>query len=122
MVPNHGVRLATIRSASLRAKGRCCLYEPGARKHGCSTPTDLSVQLGATAQLQNWPFHVFLSVPLEPELVERIGAREGWRAKTSIPFCTSRKRAVCRRYCLRRAAIAGWRLRPVLAPVLISRR
>ena len=31
---------------------------------------------------QNWPFHVFLSVPLEPDQVERIGAREGWRAKT----------------------------------------
>ena len=31
---------------------------------------------------QTWPFHVFLSVPLEPEQVERIGAREGWRAKT----------------------------------------
>jgi hypothetical protein len=31
---------------------------------------------------QNWPFHVLLSVPLEPEQVERIGAREGWRAKT----------------------------------------
>jgi hypothetical protein len=31
---------------------------------------------------QTWPFHVLLSVPLEPEEVERIGAREGWRAKT----------------------------------------
>ena len=31
---------------------------------------------------QTWPFHVFLSVPLEPEQVERIGVREGWRAKT----------------------------------------
>lgn len=30
---------------------------------------------------RTWPFHVFLSVPLEPEEVERIGAREGWRAK-----------------------------------------
>jgi len=29
-----------------------------------------------------WPFHVLLSVQLEPEQVERIGAREGWRAKT----------------------------------------
>ena len=29
-----------------------------------------------------WPFHVLLSVPLEPEEVEAIGAREGWRAKT----------------------------------------
>ena len=31
---------------------------------------------------QTWPFHVLLSVPLEREEVERIGAREGWRAKT----------------------------------------
>ena len=31
---------------------------------------------------QNWPFHMLLSVPLQPEQVERIGAREGWRAKT----------------------------------------
>ncbi|HTZ37956.1 MAG TPA: hypothetical protein VMB84_18140 [Stellaceae bacterium] len=31
---------------------------------------------------QTWPFHVLLSVPLEREAVERIGAREGWRAKT----------------------------------------
>ena len=30
---------------------------------------------------QTWPFHVFLSVPLASEQVERIGAREGWRAK-----------------------------------------
>jgi hypothetical protein len=31
---------------------------------------------------QNWPFHLLLSVPLEREEVERIGTREGWRAKT----------------------------------------
>jgi hypothetical protein len=31
---------------------------------------------------QTWPFHALLSVQLEPEQVERIGAREGWRAKT----------------------------------------
>ena len=31
---------------------------------------------------QTWPFHVLLSVPREAEEVERIGAREGWRAKT----------------------------------------
>jgi len=31
---------------------------------------------------QTWPFHVLLSVPREVEEVERIGAREGWRAKT----------------------------------------
>ncbi|HEX3862920.1 MAG TPA: hypothetical protein VHY35_14620 [Stellaceae bacterium] len=28
-----------------------------------------------------WPFHMLLSVPQEPEEIERIGAREGWRAK-----------------------------------------
>jgi hypothetical protein len=31
---------------------------------------------------QTWPFHLLLSVPREAEEVERIGAREGWRAKT----------------------------------------
>ena len=31
---------------------------------------------------KTWPFHVLLSVPLEREEIERIGAREGWRAKT----------------------------------------
>jgi hypothetical protein len=31
---------------------------------------------------QTWPFHVLLSVPREVEEVERIGARQGWRAKT----------------------------------------
>jgi len=29
-----------------------------------------------------WPFHVLVSVPLDREDVERIRAREGWRAKT----------------------------------------
>jgi hypothetical protein len=31
---------------------------------------------------QTWPFHVSLSVPHGAEEVERIGAREGWRART----------------------------------------
>lgn len=31
---------------------------------------------------QTWPFHMLLSVPRTAEEVERIGAREGWRAKT----------------------------------------
>lgn len=31
---------------------------------------------------QTWPFHVFLSVPREPDDIERIGAREGWHAQT----------------------------------------
>jgi len=31
---------------------------------------------------QTWPFHVLLSVPHDAGEVERIGAREGWRAKT----------------------------------------
>jgi hypothetical protein len=30
----------------------------------------------------NWPFHALVSVALEAEQVEQIGAREGWRAKT----------------------------------------
>jgi hypothetical protein len=29
-----------------------------------------------------WPFHVLLSVPLEPDEIERIGARKARRAKT----------------------------------------
>lgn len=44
---------------------------------------DDQVVFGRNASPPNtWPFHVFLSVPLEREEVERIGAREGWRAKT----------------------------------------
>jgi hypothetical protein len=31
---------------------------------------------------QTWPFAVLLSVPREAEEVKRIGAREGWRART----------------------------------------
>ena len=31
---------------------------------------------------QTWPFHIFLSVPLDREAVELIGTREGWRTKT----------------------------------------
>jgi hypothetical protein len=31
---------------------------------------------------QTWPFHVLISVPLEADRIEAIGAREGWRAKT----------------------------------------
>jgi hypothetical protein len=31
---------------------------------------------------RTWPFHIFLSVPLDCEAVERIGTREGWRTKT----------------------------------------
>ena len=31
---------------------------------------------------KTWPFHLLLSVPLEPEQIEAIGAREGWRART----------------------------------------
>jgi len=35
-----------------------------------------------TAPPQTWPFHALLSVALDAEQVEKIGAREGWRAKT----------------------------------------
>jgi len=31
---------------------------------------------------RTWPFHVLLSVPLESDEIERIGERQGWRAKT----------------------------------------
>ena len=31
---------------------------------------------------KTWPFHALLSVSLDAEQVENIGAREGWRAKT----------------------------------------
>jgi hypothetical protein len=31
---------------------------------------------------RSWPFHVLLSVPRGREEIERIGVREGWRAKT----------------------------------------
>lgn len=40
------------------------------------------VVFGKQPAPQNWPFHLLLSVPLEREEVERIGAREGWRTKT----------------------------------------
>jgi hypothetical protein len=46
-------------------------------------PIDDQVVFGEnTAPPRSWPFHVLLSVPRESEEVERIGAREGWRAKT----------------------------------------
>jgi hypothetical protein len=46
-------------------------------------PNDDQVVFGDnTAPPTTWPFHVFLSVPREADEVERIGAREGWRAKT----------------------------------------
>jgi hypothetical protein len=31
---------------------------------------------------ETWLFHILLSVPLEPQEIEAIGRREGWRAKT----------------------------------------
>jgi hypothetical protein len=43
---------------------------------------DQVVFAGNPTPPQAWPFHVLLSVPREAEEVERIGAREGWRAKT----------------------------------------
>ena len=36
---------------------------------------------------ETWPFHVLLSVPLEPEEIEAIGAREGWRPRPSAAAC-----------------------------------
>jgi hypothetical protein len=46
------------------------------------TATTRSCSAKTRHHRETGPFHVFLSVPLEPEQVERIGAREGWRAKT----------------------------------------
>jgi len=43
---------------------------------------DDQVVFGKQAVPQAWPFHALVSVPLSREEVERIGAREGWRAKT----------------------------------------
>lgn len=44
---------------------------------------DDQVVFGENAAPPNtWPFHLLLSVPLGQREVERIGAREGWRAKT----------------------------------------
>src|SRR5271156_6334250 len=42
---------------------------------------DDQVVFGEQAPPRSWPFHMFLSVPLEPAEIERIGAREGWRTK-----------------------------------------
>lgn len=46
-------------------------------------PSDDQVVFGEnTASPETWPFHLLLSVPLERDEIERIGAREGWRART----------------------------------------
>lgn len=46
-------------------------------------PGDGQVVFGENpAPPRSWPFHVLLSVPREQEEIERIGTREGWRAKT----------------------------------------
>ena len=45
--------------------------------------TDEQVVFGQNAAPpQTWPFHVLLSVALEPDQIISIGAREGWRTKT----------------------------------------
>jgi hypothetical protein len=84
----------SIRSTRRRLHGGERRYErhddrglPGARdaQHtGLNIPDhDDQVVFGENpAPPQTWPFHVLLSVPHEAEEVERIGAREGWRAKT----------------------------------------
>jgi hypothetical protein len=43
---------------------------------------DDQVVFGKQQAPRNWPFHLLLSVPLDREAVEKIGAREGWRART----------------------------------------
>jgi hypothetical protein len=46
-------------------------------------PSDDQVVFGENAAPpRHWPFHLLLSVPREREEIERIGAREGWRART----------------------------------------
>ena len=43
---------------------------------------DDQVVFGKQEVPRAWPFHALVSVPLSREEVERIGARQGWRAKT----------------------------------------
>jgi hypothetical protein len=43
--------------------------------------SDDQVVFGKQPPPRAWPFHLLLSVPLEPAEIERIGAREGWRTK-----------------------------------------
>jgi hypothetical protein len=43
---------------------------------------DDQVVFGKQTAPRNWPFHLLLSVPLDEDQIERIGAREGWRART----------------------------------------
>jgi hypothetical protein len=43
---------------------------------------DDQVVFGEHAPPRAWPFHLLLSVPRSRQEIERIGAREGWRAKT----------------------------------------
>ena len=42
---------------------------------------------------QTWPFHVFLSVSLEPAEVERIGAREGCAPRPLAAACRGTSRS-----------------------------
>jgi len=43
---------------------------------------DDQVVFGKQTAPRNWPFHLLLSVPLDEDQIEKIGAREGWRART----------------------------------------
>ena len=43
---------------------------------------DDQVVFGKQTAPRNWPFHLLLSVPLDQDQIEKIGAREGWRART----------------------------------------
>ena len=43
--------------------------------------SDDHVVFGKQQPPRSWPFHLLLSVPLEPGEIERIGNREGWRTK-----------------------------------------
>ncbi len=55
--------------------------EIGDARHSAATIRWCSAST-ALSRRRTWPFHLLLSVPLEPEEIERIGAREGWRTKT----------------------------------------
>jgi hypothetical protein len=69
-------------AASFDASGTMIEVYPERTTINIPDRDDQAVFAENPAPPQTWPFHVLLSVPREAEEVERIGAREGWRAKT----------------------------------------
>jgi len=61
--------------------GRSSRFTPSARR-STSDKGDQVVFGTSNTPPHTWPFHVLLSVQHEADEVERIGQREGWRAKT----------------------------------------